>query len=184
MMLPSLLLLSPSLLLLSLHLWPSLTSSRRAPLAFEHISPSHTLVSGLEDTWCITWQNGSVQSHDGKQTIILGDLVLSSKLVVYDMENQTIGWTEYNCSSSIKIKDEKSGAVYSVGAHNISLAFSLTTRRFLTYLSVLFAMLQTCYAANMLPYLDFNLHCLHGRAISNHRQITVQCLWLVKFTTI
>ncbi|KAK3188838.1 hypothetical protein Dsin_028399 [Dipteronia sinensis] len=122
MLLPSLLLLplSPSLLLLSPHLWPSLTSSRRAALAFEHISPSHT--SGLRS-----------------------DLVLSSKLVVYDMENQTIGWTEYNCSSSIKIKDEKSGAVYSVGAHNISLSFSLTTRRFLTYLSVLFAMLQTCY---------------------------------------
>ncbi|KAK1570827.1 hypothetical protein Q3G72_007629 [Acer saccharum] len=64
--------------------------------------------------------NGGVQSHDGKQTILLGDLVLSGKLVVYDMENQTIGWTEYNCSSSIKIKDEKSRAVYSIGAHDIS----------------------------------------------------------------
>lgn len=25
------------------------------------------------------------------------DLVLSNKLVVYDLENQVIGWTEYNC---------------------------------------------------------------------------------------
>lgn len=25
------------------------------------------------------------------------DLVLSNKLVIYDIENQTIGWTEYNC---------------------------------------------------------------------------------------
>jgi hypothetical protein len=25
------------------------------------------------------------------------DLVLSNKLVVYDLENQVIGWTDYNC---------------------------------------------------------------------------------------
>lgn len=25
------------------------------------------------------------------------DLVLSNKLVTYDLENQTIGWAEYNC---------------------------------------------------------------------------------------
>jgi hypothetical protein len=27
----------------------------------------------------------------------LSDLVLSNKVVVYDLENQVIGWTDYNC---------------------------------------------------------------------------------------
>ncbi|TXG48815.1 hypothetical protein EZV62_024690 [Acer yangbiense] len=60
------------------------------------VYPHEYLFLIREYTWCFGWQNGGVQSHDGKQTILLGDLVLSSKLVVYDMENQTIGWTEYN----------------------------------------------------------------------------------------
>lgn len=29
--------------------------------------------------------------------IPFADLVLSNKLVLYDLENQLIGWTEYNC---------------------------------------------------------------------------------------
>jgi hypothetical protein len=29
--------------------------------------------------------------------VFFPDLVLSNKLVVYDLENQVIGWTEYNC---------------------------------------------------------------------------------------
>lgn len=45
-------------------------------------------------------------------------------------------------SSSIKIKDEKSGAVYTVGAHNISLALSLTVGTYLFWISVLLAILQ------------------------------------------
>lgn len=32
-----------------------------------------------------------------KLEIYMTDLVLSNKLVVYDLQNQTIGWTEYNC---------------------------------------------------------------------------------------
>jgi hypothetical protein len=27
----------------------------------------------------------------------VADLVLSNKLVVYNLENQVIGWTDYNC---------------------------------------------------------------------------------------
>ncbi|GKA18994.1 aspartic proteinase-like protein 2 [Tanacetum coccineum] len=34
-------------------------------------------------------------------------LVLSDRLVTYDMENQAIGWTDYDCSSSIKVKDRR-----------------------------------------------------------------------------
>ncbi|PIA25750.1 hypothetical protein AQUCO_10800028v1 [Aquilegia coerulea] len=50
-----------------------------------------------EKLWCIGWQDGSLQSKDGKYMTLLGDIVLSNKLVVYDLENQAIGWTEYNC---------------------------------------------------------------------------------------
>ncbi|TQD94162.1 hypothetical protein C1H46_020210 [Malus baccata] len=75
-----------------------------------------------DDVWCSGWQTNSMKSKDGKSMTILGDLVLSNKLVLYDIENQAIGWTDYNCTSSIKLKDEKSGQVYSVGAHNLSSA--------------------------------------------------------------
>ncbi|GJX45394.1 MAK10-like protein [Tanacetum coccineum] len=56
-----------------------------------------------------------------------GDLVLTDKLVTYDLEKKTIGWTEYNCSSSIKVKDEEPGNMYSAGAHNLSPADRIST---------------------------------------------------------
>lgn len=31
------------------------------------------------------------------QSYCFADLALSNKLIVYDLENQVIGWTEYNC---------------------------------------------------------------------------------------
>ncbi|KAG8501781.1 hypothetical protein CXB51_004717 [Gossypium anomalum] len=99
-----------------------------------------------EDIWCFGWQNSGVQSKDGKDMILLGDLVLSNKLVVYDIENQNIGWTEYNCSSSIKVKDESSGAVYSVGAHDIGSASSLRIGGILTLLSIIIALLHSSIA--------------------------------------
>ncbi|XWS57264.1 hypothetical protein CRYUN_Cryun09bG0159400 [Craigia yunnanensis] len=99
-----------------------------------------------EDVWCLGWQNSGTQSKDGKEMILLGDLVLSNKLVIYDIENQTIGWTEYNCSSSIKVMDEKSGMLYSVGAHDIGSASSLTIGGILTLLSVLVALLHSSIA--------------------------------------
>lgn len=36
-------------------------------------------------------------------SVFLADLVLSNKLVLYDLENQTIGWTEYNCECPVTI---------------------------------------------------------------------------------
>ncbi|EXC29956.1 Aspartic proteinase-like protein 2 [Morus notabilis] len=86
------------------------------------VYPHEYLFQIREDVWCIGWQNSGLQSKDGKEMILLGDMVLSNKLVLYDLENQSIGWTEYNCSTSIKVKDENSGAVYSVGSHNLSSA--------------------------------------------------------------
>ncbi|KAL3650114.1 hypothetical protein CASFOL_006517 [Castilleja foliolosa] len=84
--------------------------------------------------YCIGWQSSGMQTKDGQELTLLGDIALSDKLVLYDMENQTIGWTQYNCSSSIKIKDDKTGNTYSVVAHNISYASSISRANIISLL--------------------------------------------------
>ncbi|CAJ2633400.1 aspartic proteinase 36 isoform X2 [Trifolium pratense] len=96
-----------------------------------------------EDMYCIGWQKSNTQTKDGKDLILLGDLVLSNKLVVYDLENMEIGWTNFNCSSSIKVKDEKSGSVYTVEAHDLSSASKVLIGRILTFFLLIIAMLST-----------------------------------------
>ncbi|KAI7750855.1 hypothetical protein M8C21_013366 [Ambrosia artemisiifolia] len=75
-----------------------------------------------ENAYCIGLQNSNIHSKGLDELTLFGDLLLSDRLVTYDMENQVIGWTDYNCSSSIKVKDENSGNVYDVGTHDISSA--------------------------------------------------------------
>ncbi|PON37795.1 Aspartic peptidase [Parasponia andersonii] len=91
----------------------------------------------FEGMWCIGWQNSGMQSSDRKNLTLLGDLVLSNKLVFYDLENQVIGWTEYNCSSNIKVKDEKTGTVHLVGSHYISSACHLKSQWSMFFLMVI-----------------------------------------------
>ncbi|KAG8380320.1 hypothetical protein BUALT_Bualt06G0003400 [Buddleja alternifolia] len=69
------------------------------------------------------------------------DIVLTDKLVVYDLENMTIGWAQYNCSSSIKVRDEASGNAYSVGAHNISSAIIMFEVNLISFLLVIATLL-------------------------------------------
>ncbi|KAJ4955108.1 hypothetical protein NE237_011891 [Protea cynaroides] len=82
------------------------------------------------DVWCVGWQDSGNQSREARDLNLLGDLVLSNKLVVYDLENLTIGWTEYNCSSSISMQNGQSGGTFQVGSHDISSAWSLGTESF------------------------------------------------------
>lgn len=82
----------------------------------------HEYFFPVDDLWCVGWQNSGMLSRDKMNLTLLGDLVLSNKLVIYDLENQVIGWTEYNCSSTIQVKDEQTGTVHLVGAHYISSA--------------------------------------------------------------
>lgn len=50
--------------------------------------------------WCIGFQAPSPNSLDLN---ILGDLILKDRLVVYDLEQQRIGWVDYNCSSNVTV---------------------------------------------------------------------------------
>lgn len=47
--------------------------------------------------WCI----GFEKQEQG--VTILGDLVLKDKIIVYDLAQQRIGWTDYDCSSSVNV---------------------------------------------------------------------------------
>ncbi|KAG7575741.1 Xylanase inhibitor C-terminal [Arabidopsis thaliana x Arabidopsis arenosa] len=101
------------------------------------VYPREYLFQVREDTWCFGWQNGGLQTKGGASLTILGDMALSNKLVVYDIENQVIGWTNHNCSGGIQVKDEETGAIYTVGAHNLSWSSSLAITKLLTLVSFL-----------------------------------------------
>lgn len=81
----------------------------------------HDYLVPYNDEWCFGWQDSEkLQSDAVKDLIILGDLVLTNKLVLYDLENQVLGLSDYNCSSTIGMKDETTGAVNQVGSQNLS----------------------------------------------------------------
>ncbi|CAN4105786.1 unnamed protein product [Withania somnifera] len=61
------------------------------------VYPHDYLFQIKENNWCIGWQDSALQTEDGKEITLLGDLALSNKLVLYDIEKQTLGWTEYDC---------------------------------------------------------------------------------------
>ncbi|KAL2482242.1 Eukaryotic aspartyl protease family protein [Forsythia ovata] len=84
------------------------------------VYPHDYLFKTRNKEYCIGWQNSGLLLKDIKRTTLLGDIVLKDKLVLYDLENQRMGWTQYNCSSSIKVKDEESGNIYAVSAHDLS----------------------------------------------------------------
>ncbi|XP_004516740.1 aspartic proteinase 36-like, partial [Cicer arietinum] len=53
-------------------------------------------------TWCIGFQ----KTQGGPS--MLGDLVLKDRIVVYDLDNQRIGWTDYDCSMPVNISVTRS----------------------------------------------------------------------------
>ncbi|KAL5543703.1 hypothetical protein UlMin_007487 [Ulmus minor] len=48
--------------------------------------------------WCIGFQFSNVE-----EITILRDLVLKDKIIVYDLDAQRIGWTNYNCSRAVDV---------------------------------------------------------------------------------
>ncbi|KAF3575048.1 hypothetical protein F2Q69_00059270 [Brassica cretica] len=65
------------------------------------VYPHDYLFSLREDMYCFGWQSGGMTTQDGSDVILLGDLVLSNKLVVYDLDSEVIGWADHNCNGSI-----------------------------------------------------------------------------------
>ncbi|ESQ28860.1 hypothetical protein EUTSA_v10018479mg [Eutrema salsugineum] len=107
------------------------------------VYPHDYLFTLEKNMYCFGWQIGGMTTEDRSEVILLGDMVLSNKLVVYDLENEVIGWADHNCSSSIKVKDG-SGGVYSVGADNLSSAPPLLMiGKLLTILSTFMAVAFT-----------------------------------------
>ncbi|KAF1879164.1 hypothetical protein Lal_00047836 [Lupinus albus] len=108
-----------------------------------NVYPHDYLFTYKDDIRCVGWQKSVAQTKDGKDMTLLGDLVLSNKLVVYDLENMAIGWTDYNCSSSIKVKDASTGVIHTVGAHDISSASTFVFGRILTFTFLLTTILKS-----------------------------------------
>ncbi|XP_016442695.1 aspartic proteinase 36-like [Nicotiana tabacum] len=111
------------------------------------VYPHDYLFQVTESRWCFGWQDsGGMQAKDGVAITLLGDLVLSNKLVLYDVENQTIGWTEYDCSSTIQLKYESSGSAYTVASHNVSSSSTVDSGKaftfFLLIISILYNLLK------------------------------------------
>ncbi|KAH7315986.1 hypothetical protein KP509_21G073000 [Ceratopteris richardii] len=50
--------------------------------------------------WCIGFQSTGSSSLNLN---ILGDLVLKDKLIIYDLEQQRIGWVDYDCTSNVTV---------------------------------------------------------------------------------
>lgn len=99
-----------------------------------------------DDKWCHGWMKSKPGS---KTSIILGDMILSNKVIVYDLEKQVIGWTDHNCSSSIKVKDDQSGSDYSVQYHNLADSDASSLR-----LTMSFVLLVTAAATAMLQMIS------------------------------
>ncbi|RZC47315.1 hypothetical protein C5167_040272 [Papaver somniferum] len=81
----------------------------------------HDYLIPYKNKWCSGWQDSrKLKSGSMSDLIILGDLVLTNKLVLYDLENQVLGLSEYNCSSTIGFKDEVYEDINKVGSPNLS----------------------------------------------------------------
>ncbi|KAF7805272.1 Aspartic proteinase-like protein 2 [Senna tora] len=59
--------------------------------------PHDYLFKTKDGDWCVGWQKSMAKTKSGRDMTLLGDMVLTNRLVVYDLEKMTIGWTEFNC---------------------------------------------------------------------------------------
>ncbi|KAM0996720.1 hypothetical protein ACFX13_006728 [Malus domestica] len=84
-----------------------------------------TSVSGAA-RWCI-----GLQKIRGSGITILGDLVLKDKIVVYDLGGQRIGWTNYDCSTTVNVSaTSRTGQSEYVNAGQLSDSRSLHNDRY------------------------------------------------------
>ncbi|CAI0407543.1 unnamed protein product [Linum tenue] len=89
----------------------------------EYLSQQGSYLDG-GGMWCLGFQKG-------QGLTILGDLVLKDKIFVYDLVRQRIGWTNYDCSTSVNVSLTSSkdfinaGQLSSVGNSSSDLLLEL-----------------------------------------------------------
>nr|AIA58650.1 aspartic proteinase [Cicer arietinum] len=83
----------------SIDIFPSITFNFADGASMDLKPAQYLLHYDLMDAamWCLGFQ----KAQNGLS--ILGDLVLKDKIVVYDLANRRIGWTNYNCSMPINV---------------------------------------------------------------------------------
>ncbi|XP_012570294.3 aspartic proteinase 36-like [Cicer arietinum] len=83
----------------SIDMFPSVSFNFAGGASIE-LKPAQYLVHYIlmdAAKWCIGFQKVE------RGFSILGDLVLKDRIVVYDLANQRIGWTNYNCSMPVNV---------------------------------------------------------------------------------
>ncbi|KAG6570834.1 Aspartic proteinase-like protein 2, partial [Cucurbita argyrosperma subsp. sororia] len=98
--------------------------------------------------WCVGFQK-----IQGQGATILGDLVLKDKIFVYDLANQQIGWTNFNCAMAVNVstttRTSKSGLKAqvsdggSVGNQPDRLVLHLSILVFFVHLSIFTSFLNS-----------------------------------------
>ncbi|GLT82086.1 hypothetical protein SLE2022_004980 [Rubroshorea leprosula] len=66
------------------------------------LNPQDYLLLQINTSGVAAWCLGFVKLLGSEQTI-LGDVILNDKIVVYDLDNQTVGWVNYDCSQSVNV---------------------------------------------------------------------------------
>ncbi|KAI3935628.1 hypothetical protein MKW98_022636 [Papaver atlanticum] len=76
----------------------------------------HEYLFQLEKDWCVGFHANELDAPDRKDMIVLGDLILSNRVLLYDLEKNSLGFAEQNCSSATVVTDEETGDAYLVNA--------------------------------------------------------------------
>ncbi|MCL7035324.1 hypothetical protein MKW94_006050 [Papaver nudicaule] len=85
------------------------------------VFPHDYLIAHENEQYCLGWLD-SKRIKFVDDSILLGDLALSNKLVVYDLDNRILGLSAYDCSSTIGLRDEDTGDINQVAGRNLSSA--------------------------------------------------------------
>ncbi|TVU33915.1 hypothetical protein EJB05_15730, partial [Eragrostis curvula] len=68
------------------------------------VKPQNYLLSevnmlGGQSMFCLGWK----RKQGSQQITILGDIIISNKLIVHDLDNMRLGWVEYNCKLKLHL---------------------------------------------------------------------------------
>ncbi|MFS8007590.1 putative nepenthesin [Helianthus anomalus] len=112
----------------------------------DYLLPQNTV--NEPEVWCIGFQ----EIHD-QGRVILGDLVLKNKIIVYDIEGQRIGWSDYDCSSSINVSSTlRGGTSEAVNAGETSVQITRYTLTLVLILASILHLGVSCRSLFVVPF--------------------------------